>query len=180
MTQEGQLPPPPVIWAQRSPVLYVTICLEDCKDPTIKVEEKKIYFKGVGGTDHKMHEITINLFKEIVPDKTVQTIKGRTIELILSKAADGPYWPRLTEENTKFHWLKSDFNKWKDEDEGSSSDDDKPFNLNSGHDFEKMMHKMGGRNSLGDSKPNFDDLDDNADAGGPDSDDDDIPDLYFG
>lgn len=109
------------MWAQRNNLLFVTICLEDCKDFTIDVESDKVYFKGVGGTEKKMHEVTINLYKEIDPDKTVKSPKGRNLELILFKREIGPFWPRLTKENKKFHWLKSDFNKWQDEDE---SDDE--------------------------------------------------------
>ena len=33
------------------------------------------------------------------------------------KAEEGPYWPRLLKDTKKVHWLKVDFNKWKDEDE---------------------------------------------------------------
>lgn len=105
------------MWAQRSNILFLTICLEDCKDPTLKVEADKVYFKGVGGTDKKAHELTINLYGEIDPEKTVQSLKGRNIELVLTKKNEGPFWPRLTKENQKHHWLKSDFNKWVDEDD---------------------------------------------------------------
>ena len=43
------------------------------------------------------------------------------IEFALEKKELGPYWKRLVKEGTKQHWLKVDFNKWKDEDE---SDDE--------------------------------------------------------
>ncbi|XP_015430329.1 PREDICTED: uncharacterized protein CG16817 [Dufourea novaeangliae] len=171
MTQEGRLPPPSVIWAQRNNILYVTICLEDCKDPVIKIEPEMMYFKGIGGVEKKMYEVTINLYGEIDPSKTVQTIRGRTLEFILAKQEAGPYWPRLTKEKTKAHWLKSDFNKWKDE-----SDSDIEIE---GNNLEDMMRHMGGLGGSGDSKPsyvNFDDM--MADGGeGTDSDDEDLPDL---
>ena len=175
MTQEGQLPPPPVMWAQRRDVLFVTICLEDCKDPVIKTEPEMIYFKGVGGTEQKMHEITINLYNKIVPNKTVQSLRGRTIELVLPKETDAPYWPRLTKEKTKAHWLKTDFNKWKDE---VYSDDDS--NMKDGKELEEMMRQMGGLGGSVDSKPDFPDLnmDDEDEGEGMDSDDDDLPELY--
>ena len=122
------------MWAQRNHILYVTICLEDCKDPIIKVEPEKLYFKGTGGTERKMHEVTINFYKEIDPDKTVQSPKGRNFEFVLAKKEEGPYWPRLTKENKKFHWLKSDFNKWKDED-----DTDEETGFESGRDLEEVI-----------------------------------------
>ena len=110
------------MWAQRTNIVYVTICLEDCKDPQIDIEAEKIYFKGIGGTDKKMHELTINLYAPIVPEKSRCTPKVRVYELVLQKASEGPYWPRLTKENEKFHWLKSDFNKWREEDDSEEEE----------------------------------------------------------
>ena len=57
--------PPMVTWAQRPNLLFITVCLSDCKDPTIKVEPTKLYFKGVGGTEKKEYEVTLEFFKEI-------------------------------------------------------------------------------------------------------------------
>lgn len=122
------------MWAQRNTILYLTVCLEDCKDPTIKVEPEKLFFKGIGGTDRKLHEVTINFYKEVDPEKTVQSPKGRNFEFVLTKKQEGPYWPRLTKENKKFHWLKSDFNKWKDEDD---TDDEGGFE--GGRDLEEVF-----------------------------------------
>lgn len=46
------------------------------------------------------------------------TIGGRYIELLLQKPSDDTkYWPYLTKEKKKYHWLKVDFKKWKDEDD---------------------------------------------------------------
>lgn len=39
------------------------------------------------------------------------------IEFALEKAEEGPYWERLLKDKSKQHWLKVDFNKWKDEDD---------------------------------------------------------------
>ena len=60
--------PPPVEWAQRRTTVFITICLEDCKKPEIKIESDKVYFKGSGGTDRKEHEVTLNLYAEIKPE----------------------------------------------------------------------------------------------------------------
>ncbi|KAI4503100.1 hypothetical protein M0802_002144 [Mischocyttarus mexicanus] len=172
MTQEGQLSPPPVLWAQRRDILFITICLEDCKDPVLKIEPEILHFKGTGGTENKMHEITINLYKEINPDKTLKNLGGRTLELVLVKKEEGPYWPRLTKDKTKAHWLKSDFNKWKDEDDSEEEGD---LEGGGSPDLEEMMRQMGGLGGSGVSKPNFDDLGDEMDE--IDSDDEEIPDL---
>jgi len=165
-TQETAPPPPSVMWAQRSGVLLVTINLEDCKNPDIKLEKDSVSFKGVGGSDQKLHEVIIPLYKEIDPEKSKTFNRDRCIELILAKAStEGPYWPTLTADKKKYHWLKCDFNKWQDEDE--SGDEGM-----GGGDFEEMMRQMGGLGAGGD-KPSFDDLD----AGSGDSDDEELPDL---
>ena len=42
----------------------------------------------------------------------------RVIEFALEKKdGEGPYWTRLVKDAKKQHWLKIDFNKWRDEDE---------------------------------------------------------------
>lgn len=56
------------MWAQRAKTILLTICLEDCKKPDIKISNESVYFKGVGGTDKKEYEVTINLYKEIDPE----------------------------------------------------------------------------------------------------------------
>ena len=44
------------------------------------------------------------------------------IEFALEKKDAGPYWDRLLKEKNKYHWLKTDFNKWKDEDESDNEE----------------------------------------------------------
>ena len=53
--------------------------------------------------------------------KSKYAVRPRVIEFALEKKEIGPYWDRLLAEKVKQHWLKIDFNKWKDEDE---SDDE--------------------------------------------------------
>lgn len=53
------------MWAQRKNLVSLTLNLEDCKAPVITVEPTKVYFKGTGGPDKKLHEVTIELFNEI-------------------------------------------------------------------------------------------------------------------
>jgi len=46
------------------------------------------------------------------------SIGGRYVEIVLQKpSSDTKYWPHLTKEKKKYHWLKVDFKKWKDEDD---------------------------------------------------------------
>jgi len=101
MTDQPALPPP-VMWAQRSAVIFMTINLEDAKNPDIKINKDSIYFKGVGGVEKKLYEVTIPLYKEIDPDKSKSFNRERCIEFILTKTKlEEPYWPSLTSDKKK-------------------------------------------------------------------------------
>lgn len=131
-----------------------------------------VYFKGTGGLEKKMYEVTIPLYKEIDPEKSRSFNRERCIEIVLTKVnKEEPYWPTLTSDKKKHHWLKCDFNKWQDEDESG----DEMGGMSGGGDFEEMMRQMGGLGGGGE-KANFDDLD-LDDGEENDSDDEPIPTL---
>lgn len=122
-----------------------------------------------------MYEVTIPLYKEIDSEKSKYFNRGRCIEFILAKAKpDESYWPTLTQEKKKYHWLKCDFNKWVDEDD-SAGESAGGGGGGEGADFEDMMKQMGFGGGAGGAKPSFDGLDEGED--GTDSDDEPIPDL---
>lgn len=82
---------------------------------------------------------------------------------------DASYWPSLTKDKKKPHYLKIDFNKWRDED-----DEEEEGGGAMNYDIEEMLRSMGGGGvgGAGDKpeKPSFDDLE-------SDSDDENLPDL---
>jgi len=180
---------PQVLWAQRHNCVFLTIAVEDCHDPTVKIEPSSVFFHGKGGTDQKEYEVTIDLHENIVPDNSLHVVRDRNIEFCLKKEKEGPYWPRLTKSTDKKHWIKIDFNKWKDEDEsdeeGAAPGGGMPggpggFGGGGDNDFEEMMRQMGGLGGAGlggagGDKPSLDDFGGNE----TDSDDDnnDLPDL---
>ncbi|CAG8458856.1 13597_t:CDS:2 [Ambispora leptoticha] len=116
---------PEVLWAQRTDVIYVTINLSDVNEPELEVTKDKISFKGKGGAEQKLYAFELNLYQEINPEASKQSQTGRSIFLVLDKAEHGQsYWPRLTKEKVKLPYLKTDFSKWKDEDEEEGGDQD--------------------------------------------------------
>jgi prostaglandin-E synthase len=85
--------------------------------------------------------------------------------ILIKKENDG-YWPRLLKDAKKYHWLKIDWNKWKDED-----DEEEVESAGAGAggpDFDSMFRQMGGMGGMGglgglggmgmDDMPNLDDL----------------------
>ncbi|KAI5646954.1 hypothetical protein NE865_01209 [Phthorimaea operculella] len=164
------LVPPPVLWAQRKEDVFLTFNVE-AKDPIIKIEKDSVYFKGVNVPDNRGHEVTISLYDSVVPENSGFVNKGRCIEMVLKKEKkDAAYWPSLTKDKKKPHYLKIDFNKWKDED-----DEEEDGGGNNNYDIEEMLRSMGGGGMAGPGgdkadKPSFEDLED-------DSDDENLPDL---
>jgi len=149
MSSKPGVVPPLVKWAQRTNLVFLTVCLEDCKDPEIKVEEEKLYFKGTGGTDNKEHEVTLEFFGSIDTEKSKYAVRPRMIEFALMKKEEGPYWDRLLKVKTKQHWLKIDFNKWKNEDSDDEDAEGGGQGGQGGGDLEEMMRNMGGMGGLG-------------------------------
>merc|ERR1712123_13867 len=134
---DKKLTPPGCTWAQRPKHIIITVCLTDVKDPVIKVEKNKMYFKGIGGTEMKEHEVEMEFFKEVDAEKSKFAVRPREVSFVLEKSEEGPYWDRLLATKTKQHWLKFDFKNWKDEDDDEAEE-------GQGQDLEEMMRQMGG------------------------------------
>ncbi|XP_055906693.1 uncharacterized protein CG16817 [Eupeodes corollae] len=114
---------PPVSWAQRNDLLFVTIDVE-CKDIDYKVTENSMKFSGKDALDsNKEYDLQLNFLKNVDPEKVSSKNIGRCLEFTIYKKESGPYWSSLTNDKTKLHFLKANFNKWKDE-----SDDEDPEN----------------------------------------------------
>lgn len=56
------------------------------------------------------------------------------------------YWPRLLKDKGKVHWLKTDFNRWRDEDDSSDDEGDRDKNL---QDLMANMGKFDGPDGAG-------------------------------
>lgn len=175
-----KLTPPPVFWAQRRNLIYLNIQLEDAKAPTIKIEADQVYFRGVGGTEKKEHEVTIPLYEPVDVEQSKFVVRQRSTEFVLIKKEEKT-WPHLLKEKTKVHWLKVDFSKWKDEDESDEEVESGAGPQAGGpgmgggagnFDFEELMSKMGSQGGM--AGQNFD-IGGNAEE--EDSDEEALPDL---
>lgn len=48
--------------------MYVTICVEDSKNPDVKIETDQIVFHSVAGLEQKVYDITIPLYAAVEPE----------------------------------------------------------------------------------------------------------------
>lgn len=124
---------PEVSWAQRSSTsdaernyLYVNLKTPDVakSDADLKITAKNVTFTGSQKKGVTYH-VSLDLYGEIDPDHTKVNHNDREVELILrKKELKEEYWPRLLATDKKAHFLKTNFDKWVDEDEQDEAADD--------------------------------------------------------
>ena len=123
-------------WAQRKDKLFITINVVHSKKPTIEIEGKKMKYQGTDGNINYSFEI--ELYDEIDKENSKYTLDARNIFLKLKKKKEGPYWPRLTSDKVKYHWIEIDWVYFVDEDEEEEA---KEPNFD-GQDFGDMGGEM--------------------------------------
>ena len=102
-------------WAQRKDKLFITINVLHSKKPTIEIEGKKMKYQGTDGSIN--YSFDIELYDEIDKENSKYTLDARNIFLKLKKKKEGPYWPRLTSDKVKYHWIEVDWVYFTEEDE---------------------------------------------------------------
>jgi prostaglandin-E synthase len=119
---------PRVLWAQQREHILLTIAVPDIEKVNVKFEEDSVSFQGHSTSsdvkEKNVYEVKINLYEKIDPETSKYENIGQKFWRLLLKKKDskGAFWPRLTKDKTRLHWLQTDFDHWKDEDE---SDDEK-------------------------------------------------------
>ncbi|KAI4346566.1 hypothetical protein L6164_007451 [Bauhinia variegata] len=148
---------PPVKWAQRSDLLYITIELPDARDVKLKLEpEGKFYFSATAGADKIPFEVDFDLYDKVDVNESIASVTSRSI-CYLVKKAENKWWSRLLKQGGKPPvFLKVDWDKWVDEDE--EPDNKAGANMDFG-DFDFSKLNMGGGEGLGDFAAGKDDAD---------------------
>jgi len=183
---------PEVLWAQRSSVadasknfIYLTISVPDVpKDSlTLDLQPTKLNFTGTSSTLKKKYHVELEFWGEIDPAESKINHTAKNVEIKLQKKElKEEYWPRLLKDSKRVHFLKTDFDKWVDEDEQNEAPED---------DF-SQFGGMGGMPGMGDMGGDFGGIDFSKLGGGgagfpgaegagdeldEDDDDDDMPAL---
>jgi len=111
---------PSVLWAQRTETVLLTIDLPDVKEEQFKWEGNTLKFSGKSNS--KLYEIDIAFLKPVISEDSKFVVRARQVEILIKKKDKG-YWDRLLEKEGRQNWLKVDWNKWKDEDDGDDIGD---------------------------------------------------------
>ncbi len=109
---------PTILWAQRSDKLLLTIEVWEVCDEAFTFTPTSMSFQGKNAETKQCYAVEIEFFGSIVPDNVEKHVGQRAITLVVPKEnVEAPFWPRLTKSSSKFHFIKTDFSKWVDEDE---------------------------------------------------------------
>jgi len=167
---------PQTKWAQQPSQILLTIAVPDIDNVNVKFEEENVHFHGktTDKTNPITYELKIDLYGKIDAEQSKYEVAGQKFwKLILKKKEPGsPFWPRLTKDTKKLHWLSVDFDHWIDED-GSDEEHAGPGGMGGGN-FQDMfsggMPGMGGMGGYDDE-----DLEGDDEHSGDELDDDKMP-----
>ncbi|CAF1084750.1 unnamed protein product [Adineta steineri] len=127
MSEQTQIPR--VLWAQQRETVLLTISVPDIEKVDVKFEENSVHFHGESkasnSKNRNVYAVKIDLYGKIDPEACKYENVGQKYWRLLLKKKDSTtsFWPRLTKDKARLHWLQTDFDHWKDENE---SDDEKP------------------------------------------------------
>ncbi|QIW99118.1 hypothetical protein AMS68_004636 [Peltaster fructicola] len=118
--------------------VFLSIVVPDVEPKNMKldVQPTQLTFTGYSDTRKATYSVDIPFYAEIDPAASKTHHTGRALDFVLQKKELGEtFWPRLLKDSKKVHWLKTDFDKWVDEDEQDTVNDD---------DYMSQMGGMGG------------------------------------
>lgn len=144
-----------VSWAQRSSstddeknIIYLTVFAPDVPNKDLKVELKptSLTVTGKSTTKNTTYHVELELYDEINPAESKTQHTARDVVFVLrKKESKDEYWPRLTKNKARLHFLKTDFDRWVDEDEQEGAVDEDL----SGMQGMQGMEGMGGDGGFG-------------------------------
>lgn len=94
--------------------------MADVSPSSLKLDLKPtgLTFTGTSETLKRTYHLELEFYAEIDPAESKIHHTARDVEIKLRKKdLDDAYWPRLLKEAKKVHFLKTNFDKWVDEDE---------------------------------------------------------------
>ncbi|KAF9980591.1 hypothetical protein BGZ65_004900, partial [Modicella reniformis] len=107
-----------VLWAQRANLVYLTVDLHDATTPEIDLKEDKLVVTAV--SDGKNYAVRIEFHAPIDVEASTRNITPRNIVFVLIKKKP-EWWARLNK-GSKLNFVKTDFARWKDEDDDEDDD----------------------------------------------------------
>ncbi|KAL8709226.1 MAG: hypothetical protein Q9220_005969 [cf. Caloplaca sp. 1 TL-2023] len=148
---------PEVTWAQRSSAtdaeknfIYLTIAAPDIPKIDVDLKATSLTFTGHSETKETTYHVELEFYAEIDVENSKTHHTSRDVFFTLRKKEQKEeYWPRLLKDSKKMHFLKTDFDKWVDEDEQDGAPDDAMAGMGGGMGGMPGMEGMGGMGGMG-------------------------------
>jgi len=102
------------VWAQSDQKIFLTVNVDSAVDTKVNFTNDSVGFEARRGADS--FAVTIKLKGEIKPEESTFVVKGRGVECLLQKAADGRWETLLADKSLKNH-CKVDWDLWADSDD---------------------------------------------------------------
>ncbi|MBQ5154014.1 hypothetical protein EGM85_12240, partial [Macrococcus caseolyticus] len=124
---------PELRWAQRSSAtepeknkLWITVAVPNLQDYSVETTDST--FKFTGKDAEREYAIELELFAEIDSSLTRKAATAQSVVVELrKKEAKVEYWPRLAKDTKRRPFIRTDFDKWVDEDEQNEVPDEDPM-----------------------------------------------------
>mmetsp|Transcript_4700 Transcript_4700/g.11581 ORF Transcript_4700/g.11581 Transcript_4700/m.11581 type:complete len:148 (-) Transcript_4700:155-598(-) len=107
---------PAAKWAQRADKILLTIDVPDLDPAQTKVEIKEDSFSFTSGD----FELKFEFFGQVDHEAAKWKVGARDVDFVIPRKEAGEYWDKLNK-GTKLHTVKTDFNRWVDEDEAKEA-----------------------------------------------------------
>jgi hypothetical protein len=110
----------------------LTITVPDVQPSNLKLDLKSQSLKFAGHSDSLKRDYALELefYGEIDESATKVNHTAKNIAFVLrKKELKEEFWPRLLKDAKKVHFLKTDFDKWVDEDEQDEAPEDDLGNM---------------------------------------------------
>lgn len=101
------------------------VCTAGCYHNMSARRALKIPMDCTGGPNKEEYAVTLEFHGEIDVAASKRLVNAHQLFFTIQKKEGGDYWPRLLKDKTRQHWLKIDFNKWKDQDD--DDEDEKKY-----------------------------------------------------
>jgi hypothetical protein len=95
----------------------LTIAVEDTISPKLELTADELHYHSKN-KEGKEFDLKLSFYEKIDPENSKIAHNDRHTYAVIRKATPAEeYWPRLTKEKVKYFFIKTDFDKWADEDE---------------------------------------------------------------
>lgn len=105
----------------------MTISVPDVQPANLKLQLKPqgLAFSGHSDSLKRDYHVELEFYAEIDEKESKINHTAKNVEMVLrKKELKEEFWPRLLKDAKKVHFLKTDFDKWVDEDEQNEAPED--------------------------------------------------------